>query len=501
MPFSPCHKRARPHPKMAPQNTLPPEIQLCILTWLMEPDNSSNGSRTHLSLCACVCKHWQLIVEQRTFRHFILHPSDIQDFAGLARPYRRGYIKHIVLEIPIEDADDRRPHNHALNIDENNVVFTQAARNLWEVLSAWRNHRLTVELGIVSSFEMGMDHDDYRNIRASYANFLKQGFSEPASPDPHLEHLKRFEDVPTDISWLDVWNWQKWRFLGTTPLDFDFGRHLSGEDQSARNLPKVQAIACLLIRRRYFRNISAKALSQIFKAAPCLEVIHLERWCYGRRRDDKKWDIDSALLGHELPPSLKQFSFYEEFSTAYHQQPRKMTIPRLNRRLLKAMIKTSRHLEHISISFAIDARDFFLPNPQLDGGVLITIALTSDTLVSHSSAAVNELLENIAEAAKKMPKLKVLEIWYCKTGEAGIFRYEKSDRSGNMTWLGTWSFDISKQVKQAWHEVFANPDGGLYGLDIKVISLPPEEIASVGSVVPYLKLKKHILHDVSWTQV
>lgn len=137
-------------------------------------------------------------MEQRTFRHLILHPPDIQDFARLARPYRIGYIKHILLEIPIEDSDDRKPRNHALTDDENNVIFTQAVRHIWEILSAWRNHRLTVELGIVSSFETRMENDDYRNICKAYSRFLEQGSSEAALPDPHIEHLKRFQDPPTD---------------------------------------------------------------------------------------------------------------------------------------------------------------------------------------------------------------------------------------------------------------------------------------------------------------
>ncbi|CAM1508639.1 Fc.00g054870.m01.CDS01 [Cosmosporella sp. VM-42] len=130
-------------------------------------------------------------------------------------------------------------------------------------------------------------------------------------PDPHMEHLKCFQDPPTDPSWLDVWNWQKWGFLGTMPLECDFSTLPDMEDQDACDLPKAEVISDLPIRRRYFRNISAKALSQMSKAAPSIEGIHLERWCYGRRKDDKNWDMHSALLGHQLPRSLEQFSFYE----------------------------------------------------------------------------------------------------------------------------------------------------------------------------------------------
>ncbi|KPM38566.1 hypothetical protein AK830_g7992 [Neonectria ditissima] len=131
---------------MAPRNMLPPEIQLYILECLMEPHKDADGTRARLSVYACVCKRWQWIVERKTFRHLRLHPSDIRDFADLAAPNRRAYIKHILLEIPIGDTIDGFPNNATLD-EENNVIFTQAVRHLWEVLSAWRNHRLTTASG------------------------------------------------------------------------------------------------------------------------------------------------------------------------------------------------------------------------------------------------------------------------------------------------------------------------------------------------------------------
>lgn len=42
-----------------------------------------------------------------------------------------------------------------------------------------------------------------------------------------------------------------------------------------------------------------------------------------------------------------------------------MTLPRPNTKLLKTLVETSRHIEHLAISFTIDTWDFF-SNPQLD---------------------------------------------------------------------------------------------------------------------------------------
>ncbi|KAF4463154.1 hypothetical protein FALBO_10032 [Fusarium albosuccineum] len=488
---------------MTPHNTSPPEIQVCILERLMEPDEKSNGPKYYRSICASVCKGWQQIIERRTFRHLTLQPSDITEFARLAHPSRRGCIKHILLEIPVKSSSDIWPHNPYQTHEENNAGFTRAVQRLWEVLSTWRGHHIALEFGIYSSFELRVNSGACENTREAYSKFLEYGPSGVALPDLHLEQLKWFQRPPSDIAALDIWNWRNWSLLGHGPLEFDDSKLVDDGDQVPHHfiLPEAEAITHLLMRRRYFRNISAKAWSQIFKAAPCLEAIHIERWCYGRRQNDREWDNDSAFLGHELPSSLKQFSFYEELSTDYHQRPGKMRSRRSNLKLLEAMAKSTHHLEHLSISFAFDARNFFQPNLQLNWDSLITISLTSNILVLRSNDMVNELLQRAAQAAKKMPKLKILELWYCKTGEAGIFRYEKFDRFSSVIWQGTWTFTLSETAKQAWDEGFNDSDRELFGLGVSVISLPPEEITSVRSIFPYLKLKKYILHDVSWTQV
>ncbi|KAM0420454.1 hypothetical protein ACHAPT_011746 [Fusarium lateritium] len=188
-----------------------------------------------------------------------------------------------------------------------------------------------------------------------------------------------------------------------------------------------------------------------------------------------------------------------------------MVTPFLRTELL-GFIAAARHLEHRSISFTTNAEDFFRPTPELrlDWRSLRTLALTSDILVSHSSDRANKLLERIAAAAKKMPELKMLEIWHYGTWgafarrhpkETGIFRYEKSDKSSSIVWYGTWDFYMSKQVEEAWHKVFTKSDDSLYEFDVKIINLARAEFTSLGSLYPLLKLKKHILDDYTWTQV
>lgn len=89
-----------------------------------------------------------------------------------------------------------------------------------------------------------------------------------------------------------------------------------------------------------------------------------------------------AVLRNELTLSLKQLGFFKEYSTKYHQIGR-IRLPRSDIKLLSIMTELSRHLEHITISFATNAQGFFhLPTLQLDWERLQTLALSSKVLVS-----------------------------------------------------------------------------------------------------------------------
>ncbi|RMJ07499.1 hypothetical protein CDV36_012897 [Fusarium kuroshium] len=473
----------------AAKSVFPPEIELCILEWLIPPPHNTSKDRfARPSNFACVCKAWQRIIEQSTFRHISLRPEHIPIFSRLTSPAsgRRGYVKHVLLEILALEDDDEASHNYSA------TVFTRAVSTLWKVLSDWQHsHGLTVELGVFSSFETRM-----HRLHSFLYTPVPEGDIGSIRTNPYTDYSSRFENPPTNQIFLSTWEWRKQCYLGSRSLEFRFGEHES--------LYSARVITRLLIRRRYFRNIGPKALCYIFRASPCLEAIHLERWCYGRARSDEEWDKDSSLIGLNLTSSLKQFSFYDEFNTMYHQQGR-MRIPRSNKRLLKSLAENTggNQLEHLSISFVFDAQDFFSPRYSHNWASLTTLALTSNLVLTCSSEVVNELLVKVAEVAKHMPRLEMLEIWNCKVREkvAGIFRYEKSDRTGNIVWQGTWELYMSRQVQRAWQEVFIGSDGGYYELGVEVMSLEPEGLVNLGSIYPYLKLRKHVLDGISWTQV
>lgn len=297
------------HNLRSPRVTLPPEIQLYILQFLAE-SNSSNFLRTRLSAYACVCRRWQWFVESRTFQHLTLGPHDTAIFSRYTYPERMRYVKHIVLEIPVRDDREIRHYYPTATDAPNNLIFSHAVWNLWVALAGWRNHRLTVELVVVSSFEKRVEENSYRDTRRALIRCLDQGSPVATLPDTQITQLRNFQNIPSDPSELEEWNCQKQRLLGTAPLEFNFdGLALEREARYPRRLARARVISEIIIRRRYFRNISPKALSLMFQASPYLEAIHLERWCYGQKDIDARWDTgmvlptlgrDYRLMSHRL---------------------------------------------------------------------------------------------------------------------------------------------------------------------------------------------------------
>lgn len=129
-------------------------------------------------------------------------------------------------------------------------------------------------------------------------------------------------------------------------------------------------------------------------------------------------------------------------------------------KVFKKLIDSSPGLKQLSLTFLVEASEFFagIPaGPFSTFSELQVVALTSkdslrlgETLVFRKPLPI-PLLKAAAEAAMRMPKLQVMEIWNCGEGHAAIFRYDSTFQSGTtacvLTWRCSWDCpaDISKQ--------------------------------------------------------
>ncbi|KAF5969366.1 hypothetical protein FBULB1_10278 [Fusarium bulbicola] len=415
----------------APCTRVPPEIELCIVQALIEKHKRSKKPGFRLSTFASVSKAWQALIEKETYHHIKIAPHELDSFKHHVRSYRKLLVKHILLEIS---------YDFFLDPDKDPVLFSKAVHALWRILSRWKTHRVTVELGIVS-------RQARRFIEARH------------NPSNRRE-----------------------------PVRFD---RTSLPQQGATSLPNVEAIAELVFRREYNLNISPITLYEIISSAPCVESIHIERWCYGNLVQDRNWDRAFQQSGLLVPDSTKRLTYFEEFHTTYHQHAGAMVMPRPNATLLKSMSQAANRLEHISVSFAFDAQTFFDRLIQTEFKALRTLALTSS--FSNTSES---LLINAAEAVKEIPALKILEIWNFEAGhvQADVFRYERLDRyEGLITWQSTKHRKVSSNVERSWKDLLRR---GENGLDIKRSSFPMD-IRSLQDLLPNLKLREQILRNLT----
>ncbi|KAM5374624.1 hypothetical protein ACJA88_008089 [Fusarium oxysporum] len=282
------------------------------------------------------------------------------------------------------------------------VEFSKAVHALWCILSRWKTHRVTAELGIVSpTARTFMQMDD--QVTCSYNPF-----------NPFASPLSRHG--ATHLYWDIVSEY----YLGREPLSFD---RTSLPLRGATSLPNVDAIAELVIRRKHHPNISPIALYEIISSTACVESIHLERWCYGRPEQDGNWDFTFQRSGFLVPHSTKRLTYFGEFQTPYHQRIGTMVLPRSNTTLLDSIFHAADQLEHTAVSFAFDAQTFFDRRGKAKFKVLKTLALTSSFIDTGE-----ELFSSAAEAIKTMHGLKILEIWNCEAAQADVFRYERLDR-------------------------------------------------------------------------
>ncbi|KAI8408853.1 hypothetical protein FOFC_11802 [Fusarium oxysporum] len=210
----------------APRTRLLLDIQLYIIESLIKTYKESEKPHFRLSTFARVSKTWQTVIEKETFKHITITSRDLDSFKRHVRPYRKPLIKHILLEVLYNC-----PHGG----HDDQVQFSKAVHALWRILSRWKTNHVTVELGIISPTARSfMQLDDQagsgQNRLDPFANLSLRHV------DPHM-----------------CWGILSQYYLGREPLSFD---RTSLPQRGATSLPNVDAIAELVIRRKYHPNIS-----------------------------------------------------------------------------------------------------------------------------------------------------------------------------------------------------------------------------------------------------
>ncbi|KAJ4187596.1 hypothetical protein NW755_007089 [Fusarium falciforme] len=484
--------------------SFPQEIQQMILSKLAQSRD--------LASFACVHKHWQEFFEAKTFRHLIISQYDIEDFEIVVQGARRSYVKHLWLRILLpkylwvwrkEEEDE-----HVLWKADR--IFTTSIFDFWEVLAKWDacihggNSGFTFELSAHSPSDWGKHvRDDFfeRDVDM-YQEYLETDSTKAykSSGDVYVPYLKAYWGLGGMFG-TQMWDRTVADLFGWKPLEFNFREQ---EDMSpiredeAPELPSVSVIAKFLIRRSQFRQISPASLVETLSSLPHLEQLAIERWRCLDAQEETLWCQMAKAFILDLPTSVKTLSLYGDTANIFHEWSSRdvMTIG-----LAKQLRNYGRHLESISISCLIDAKDFFQPfwtsrtECTTTWENFKTLSLTSQILKSSSRSRVNGLLCAAANTAMKMPKLQLLELWNGDEGMAFVFRYRVKDTVTEITWLSTHIPKVDQKVINAWTSVAVAQ--GRPDVRVSIGKLDPDKIISTGTVLRYLYLREQILHAVS----
>jgi hypothetical protein len=170
--------------------------------------------------------------------------------------------------------------------------------------------------------------------------------------------------------------------------------------------------------------------------------------------------------------------------------------------LAKAFAAKSHHLERLSISYMIDAQQFFTSCQQLPctWNLLQSLTLTSSTLARTAPHQnVYTLLRNASSVALKMPQLKTMVLWNSEPGQACAVIYQRHTASAiaTLTWRGTWNLELSDEVVESWKEVASDP---CY-LRLEKEALRDVDIRSHGDAIHHLRLPDGVVDLASLRQI
>jgi hypothetical protein len=219
----------------------------------------------------------------------------------------------------------------------------------------------------------------------------------------------------------------------------------------------------------------------------------------------------ASLVRDTLPKHVKRVSFFKDFNSklalalnnATSYSGRSIdTTSAVDLALAKAFATKSHNFERLSISYMIDAQQFFTSCQQLSYGwnLLQSLTLTSSTLARTTPRQnVYTLLQNASLTALNMPQLKSMVLWNGEQGQACAVIYQRHSASGmaTLTWRGTWDLELSYEVVESWKKAVP---GSCY-LRIEKEALGDVNIRSHGDAIYHLGLPDGVIHPTSLWQI
>ncbi|KAM5361277.1 hypothetical protein ACJZ2D_013226 [Fusarium nematophilum] len=438
-------------------DSFPPEIRLMILRYIIPKfggiETTIDRGFARPSSLATISREWQYFFEQETFRRIALISSDLPAFAKAVRgenSIRLNHINRLWLRIELTEYTRRifdKPES-VTNITQNNRTFTYAMAALLNALSSWEGIQggLTLEIcahspsdQIYHPHEIEI-HDDYP-FRFEEDLERYPGFSE-------YRRQKREERRQSGIIRRDV------------AVQYGMAQRLRGtplELQPWRNLPNVPIVKGLILPQWFLRGIAFTSLAKLLRESfIALESFQLDRYI-GRTEAVEYAFLHGfrTQLMPALPASVERFSLgHAERWDSYESSGAPDNHEQLSRLMAASCHPFTEFRPPLSINVKQFLHQLILGGKRGKSKLQRLCLLTNglDPYRSHKSVAY--LLTLAGRAAKKLPRLRVLELWNSGSGFGCIFRYTQDDSRATITWRAAGvDFGLEPKVIKAWATV------------------------------------------------
>ncbi|KAI1744267.1 hypothetical protein F4680DRAFT_469600 [Xylaria scruposa] len=470
--------------------SLPAEIRLMILEIVACQNYPGWAS------LASVCKEWQHVLEKVNFYKIKLRVPCLDKFKRYATPQRRELIRHICLDIVLPQYNSvccSRLRSPPARIGS---IVGDGIWKLFSILRTWGPAKdLALEINVYSPsdcehcFKNIYLSSDYVNDEDAMTDAWRTG-SRYHDPQHGWMHGRQVE-APPRTAILKLFQ----------PIDLVFHR----------KLPQVKAVTCLIIRRQFRRCISPSGLGLLLSSFDRLEHISYEPWLpYEAVHREFYEKCLSAVMRDNLPNTLDKLTVFEDSYDFYDLFPKQRApVPWRNlfepsKGLSAAFASKSLHLQHLAISFIVNAEEMFRHCQSTWIWLhLQSLALTSQLLQDdwEKRDQIEALLYRAGVLAQKMPELRTFMLWNGGKNHACAFIYRADRERASITWRGTWLLELRRPVVKPWQLAAAElPSYRFSELQVKQEHVQ-EVIRSHGDAIYHLKLPCQVIDPRSHWQI
>ncbi|KAF6808859.1 hypothetical protein CMUS01_13805 [Colletotrichum musicola] len=236
--------------------------------------------------------------------------------------------------------------------------------------------------------------------------------------------LETHEDFISDYILDTNYSSQKRERLLSNVLD------LQGDENGTVSLSPIPAVKRLVVSRRQFRSLTARAITTITGHLPGLEEVVYEPWEFVNMAGQIDRDYAVTKLLDHLPSSVKAVTLRETSRPMIH---RDVLTTKLDLVEAEAAVMASCQLSSLSSSGMVNARDFFGP--------------------ARANSAARPIWPELRSICLK---LELMELWYASEGRGTIIRLDLRGDRAKLHVASTWDIHLAPVVRRLFGQVAWN---------------------------------------------